>query len=180
MRRSLAAVLALIASLMLAGTAVAAPVGTTTINLRTWEGTTPIDGVRVCLARGGDQVVCGETEDGELWADSLPAGAYRAWVEPTGYELVGITCTTFPMSHTARVDRVAWKSASSWARTSLPSTSTSCSPPTEPHQDGTTPARTATRAWTPGSKGSASRPSIPLRLRSVGPGRLGPLQERSF
>lgn len=96
MRRSLAAVLALIATLMLAGTVVAAPVGTTTINLRTWEGTTPIDGVRVCLARGGDQIVCGETEDGELWADSLPAGAYRAWVEPTGYELVGITCTTFP------------------------------------------------------------------------------------
>ena len=96
MRRSLAAVLALTATLMLAGTAVAAPVGTTTINLRTWEGTTPIDGVRVCLARGGDQIVCGETEDGELWADSLPAGAYRAWVEPTGYVLVGITCTTFP------------------------------------------------------------------------------------
>jgi hypothetical protein len=96
MRRSLAAVLALIATLMLAGTAVAAPVGTTTINLRTWEGATPIDGVRVCLARGGNQLVCGETEDGELWADSLPAGAYRAWVEPTGYALVGITCTTFP------------------------------------------------------------------------------------
>lgn len=96
MMRSLAAVLALIATLMLTGTAVAAPVGTTTINLRTWEGTTPIDGVRVCLARGGDQIVCGETEDGELWADSLPAGAYRAWVAPTGYELVGITCTTFP------------------------------------------------------------------------------------
>jgi hypothetical protein len=96
MRRSLAAVLALIATLMLAGTAVAAPIGITTINLRTWEGTTPIDGVRVCLARGGAQIVCGETEDGELWADSLPAGAYRAWVEPTGYELVGITCTTFP------------------------------------------------------------------------------------
>jgi hypothetical protein len=96
MRRSLAAVLALTATLMLTGTAVAAPVGMTTINLRTWEGTTPIDGVRVCLARGGHQVVCGETEDGELWADSLPAGAYRAWVEPTGYELVGITCTTFP------------------------------------------------------------------------------------
>ncbi len=96
MRRSLAAVLALIATLMLAGTAVAAPVGITTINLRTWEGTTPIDGVRVCLARGGDQIVCGETEDGELWADSLPAGAYRAWVEPIGYALIGITCTTFP------------------------------------------------------------------------------------
>ena len=96
MRRSRAAVLALIASLLLAGTALAAPVGMTTINLRTWEGTTPIDGVRVCLARGGVQVVCGETEDGELWADSLPAGAYRAWVEPTGHELVGITCTTFP------------------------------------------------------------------------------------
>jgi hypothetical protein len=96
MRRSLAAVLALIATLMLAGTAVAAPVGTTTINLRTWEGATSIDGVRVCLARGGDQIVCGETEDGELWADSLPAGPYRAWVEPTGYQLVGIICTTFP------------------------------------------------------------------------------------
>ena len=96
MRRSLAAVLALIATLMLAGTAVAAPVGITTINLRTWVGTTPVDGVQVCLARGGDQIVCGETEDGELWADSLPAGAYRAWVEPTGYSLVGITCTTFP------------------------------------------------------------------------------------
>ena len=54
MRRSVAAVLGLIATLMLAGTAVAAPVGTTTINLRTWEGTTPIDGVRVCLARGAD------------------------------------------------------------------------------------------------------------------------------
>jgi hypothetical protein len=59
MRRSLAAVLALIATLMLAGGAVAAPVGITTINLRTWEGSTPIDGVRVCLARGGDQIVCG-------------------------------------------------------------------------------------------------------------------------
>jgi hypothetical protein len=96
MRRSVTAVLALIATLMLAGTAVAAPVGTTTINLRTWQGATAIDDVRVCLARGGQQVVCGETEDGELWADSLPAGAYRAWVEPTGYELAGITCTTFP------------------------------------------------------------------------------------
>ena len=96
MRRSLAAVLGLIATLTLAGTAAAASVGTTTINLRTWVGTTPIDGVRVCLARGADQVVCGETEDGELWADSQPAGAYRAWVEPTAYELVGITCTTFP------------------------------------------------------------------------------------
>ena len=96
MRRSLAAVLALIATLMLAGTALAAPVGSTTINLRTWEGATPIDGVRVCLARGGQPIVCGETEDGELWAESLPAGAYRAWVEPTGYELVGFTCTTFP------------------------------------------------------------------------------------
>ena len=86
-----------IALLLTAGTAaMAAPVGTTTINLRTWEGTTPIDGVRVCLARGADQIVCGETEDGELWADSLPAGAYRAWVEPTAYELIGITCTTFP------------------------------------------------------------------------------------
>lgn len=96
MRRSFAAVLALTAMLTLAGGASAAQVGTTTINLRTWEGTTPIDGVRVCLARGGEQIVCGETEDGELWADSLPAGAYRAWVEPTGYVLVGITCTTFP------------------------------------------------------------------------------------
>lgn len=96
MKRSLAAVLALTATLVLAGGATAAPVGTTTINLRTWQGTTPIDGVRVCLARGADQVVCGETEDGELWADSQPAGAYRAWVEPTGYALIGITCTTFP------------------------------------------------------------------------------------
>jgi hypothetical protein len=96
MRRSIAAVLALIGTLVLAGGALAAPVGTTTINLRTWEGTTPVDGVRVCLARGGQQIVCGETEDGELWADSLPAGAYRAWVEPSGYALVGITCTTFP------------------------------------------------------------------------------------
>jgi len=96
MRRSLATVLGLIATLMLVTTAVAAPVGTTTINLRTWEGTRAIDDVRVCLARGGQQIVCGETEDGELWADSLPAGAYRAWVEPTGYEFVGITCTTFP------------------------------------------------------------------------------------
>ena len=86
-----------IALVLAAGTAaMAASVGTTTINLRTWEGTTPIDGVRVCLARGADQIVCGETEDGELWADSLPVGAYRAWVEPTGYELIGITCTTFP------------------------------------------------------------------------------------
>lgn len=86
-----------IALVLTAGTAaMAASVGTTTINLRTWEGTTPIDGVRVCLARGANQIVCGETEDGELWADSLPAGAYRAWVEPTGYELIGITCTTFP------------------------------------------------------------------------------------
>lgn len=86
-----------IALVLTAGTAaMAASVGTTTINLRTWEGTTPIDGVRVCLARGANQIVCGETEDGELWADSLPAGAYRAWVEPTGYELIGITCTAFP------------------------------------------------------------------------------------
>ena len=75
MRRSLATVLGLIATLMLVTTAVAAPVGTTTINLRTWEGTRAIDDVRVCLARGGQQIVCGETEDGELWADSLPAGA---------------------------------------------------------------------------------------------------------
>jgi hypothetical protein len=96
MRRSLAGVLALIWSLTLAGAASAAPVGSTTINLRTWEGTTPVDDVRVCLARGGQQIVCGETEDGELWADSLPGGSYRAWVEPTGYDLVGITCTTFP------------------------------------------------------------------------------------
>ena len=96
MRRSLAAVLALIATLMLAGAATAAPVGTTTINLRTWEGSTPVDGVRVCLERASLQVVCGETEDGELWADSQPAGAYRAWVEPAGYALVGITCTRFP------------------------------------------------------------------------------------
>lgn len=96
MRRWLAGVLALMATLMLAGAATAAPVGSTTINLRTWEGTAPVDGVRVCLARGGHQIVCGETEDGELWADSLPAGPYRAWVEPTGYTLVGITCTSFP------------------------------------------------------------------------------------
>lgn len=46
--------------------AMAASLGTTTINLRTWEGTTPIDGVRVCLARGADQIVCGETEDGSM------------------------------------------------------------------------------------------------------------------
>ena len=96
MKRSIAGIVALVPTLLLAGVAMAAPVGTTTINLRTWEGTTPIDGVRVCLARGGHQIVCGETEDGELWADSLPAGPYRAWVEPAGYELVGITCTTFP------------------------------------------------------------------------------------
>jgi hypothetical protein len=96
MRRSLAMVLALIGVAMVAGVATAAPVGTTTINLRAWEGTTPIDGVRVCLARGAQQIVCGETEDGELWADSLPAGPYRAWIEPAGYALVGITCTTFP------------------------------------------------------------------------------------
>jgi hypothetical protein len=96
MRRSLATVLALIATLSFAGGAVAAPSGTTTVNLRTWEGTTPVDGIHVCLARGGRTVVCGDTEDGELWADSLPAGAYRAWVEPAGYRMVGITCTTFP------------------------------------------------------------------------------------
>jgi hypothetical protein len=90
-------VLALIATLMLSGAATAAPSGMATVNLRTWEGTTAVDGVRVCLERGGQQIVCGETEDGELWADSLVAGGgYRAWVEPAGYELVAITCTTFP------------------------------------------------------------------------------------
>lgn len=96
MRRPLAVVSALIGVLMLAGVASAAPAGTTTVNLRAWEGTSPVDGVVVCLARGTDQIVCGATEDGELWADSLPTGPYRAWVEATGYELLGITCTTFP------------------------------------------------------------------------------------
>jgi hypothetical protein len=96
-RRPLAAVLALIAILMLAGAATAAPSGMATVNLRTWVGTTPVDGVRVCLERGGKQIVCGDTEDGELWADSLPAGGgYRAWIEPAAHHLVGITCTTFP------------------------------------------------------------------------------------
>jgi hypothetical protein len=96
MRRSIAMVLGLIGALMLAGAAMAAPAGATTVNLRAWEGTTPVDGVLVCLERGARQIVCGETEDGELWADSLPAGPYRAWVEPAGHELVSITCTTFP------------------------------------------------------------------------------------
>ena len=51
-----------IALVLATGTAaMAAPVGTTTINLRTWEGTTPIDDVRVCLVRGADLIVCGET-----------------------------------------------------------------------------------------------------------------------
>ena len=96
-KRPLAIVLALVGVLMLAGTAAAAPSGMTTINLRAWEGTAPVDGVRVCLARANQLIVCGDTEDGELWADSLPPGPYRAWVEPsTGYELVDISCTTFP------------------------------------------------------------------------------------
>jgi hypothetical protein len=96
MRRAFAVVLALVGSLTLAGAASATQSGTTTINLRAWEGTSRVDGVLVCLARGAEEIVCGETEDGELWVDSLPHGPYQAWVEPTEHALLGITCTTFP------------------------------------------------------------------------------------
>jgi len=82
----------------------ASHVGTTTINLRAWEGTTPVDGVVVCVERRGHSLTCGATEDGELWVDSLPHGPYRAWIEPAPYDLASITCTAFPgVDHPCRV-----------------------------------------------------------------------------
>ncbi len=93
--------------LTLAGPAYAAQNGITTINLRTCvdagDGAcltvddVAIDGVRVCLRQPGDIERCYGTEDGEVWVDSLPRRSYWARVEiPAGYQLDGITCTTYP------------------------------------------------------------------------------------
>ncbi len=107
MRRNLAIVLALMGLVALTTPALATQPGYTTVNLHacvdTGDGTcqSPLDGVLVCLERAGHPEVCGETEDGEFWQDSLRHGAYRARVEvPTGYTLAGTTCTAFPhLSH---------------------------------------------------------------------------------
>ena len=97
MKRSLAIILALIGILASAGSVAASHVGTTTINLRAWHGTQPVDGVVVCVEQRGHHLTCGATEDGELWVDSLPHGTYRAWIEPAaGWDLTGITCTSYP------------------------------------------------------------------------------------
>lgn len=102
MSRVLAMVLALIGVMAFSGTALAAHTAETTINLRTCVDTgddtcQSVDGVVVCLQGPRTPTVCGATEDGEFWVDSRPHGPYRAWVEPhPDYQLLGITCTTFP------------------------------------------------------------------------------------
>jgi hypothetical protein len=98
-------------SFWMAGTAVvlARPTsGPTTINLRACvdagdgacltAGDTYVDGVGVCFYRGGEEPRCGGTEDGEHWFDSQPTGSYFAYASfiPEGYQLAGITVTTFP------------------------------------------------------------------------------------
>lgn len=89
------------------GAAAAPKSGTTTINLRTCidagdgacqtQGDVALDDITVCLRSAGSAEQCVATEDGEWWVDSQPRGSYRARVEPpAGYQLDGITCTTFP------------------------------------------------------------------------------------
>jgi hypothetical protein len=96
-RRTFTVVLALIGAPSLAGTALASRTGSTTINLRAWNGDVAVDGALVCLTEPGEREQCARTEDGEYWVDSRAPGAYRARGEaPPGYELVAITCTTFP------------------------------------------------------------------------------------
>jgi hypothetical protein len=94
--------------LALFGVAEAGRQGDKTINLRacidvhndnacSFNGDIFLDGVTVCFkpARGVEQ--CGQTEDGEWWFDSLPAGTYMARTEGLeGYQFVGASCTTFP------------------------------------------------------------------------------------
>jgi hypothetical protein len=102
---------AIVVASMLGVLAFSAPVlashsGETTINLRARAGDSEVDGVLVCLRQSGHREVCGQTEDGELWVDSLPHGAYLAWVEPpSGYDLTGITCveTSFDMAYPCKV-----------------------------------------------------------------------------
>lgn len=97
MKRISALLVALTGVLALSAPMLASQVGETTINLRAWVGTSELNGVTVCLRQSGQQETCAQTEDGEFWMDSLPHGAYRARVEtPVGYELTGITCTSFP------------------------------------------------------------------------------------
>lgn len=93
MTRTIAIIVALIGVLALTGTALGAHSGETTVNLRARVADGEADGVLVCL-RGGHRTVCGETEDGELWVDSLPQAGYRAWVQPpTGHALIAVSCT---------------------------------------------------------------------------------------
>ena len=108
MRKILTVLILFVLSLALWGTAEAKPTGFTTINLRACidagdgacqseAGDVALDDVTVCLRQAGQAEQCFETEDGEMWIDSLPHGSYWArGLAPSGYQLVGITCTTFP------------------------------------------------------------------------------------
>ena len=108
MRNILPVLFVFVLALAFWGAAEARPSGEITINLRacvdagdeaclSQPGDIEVDGATVCLRQSGEQEQCFETEDGEMWLDSLPHGSYWArGVAPAGYELANITCTTFP------------------------------------------------------------------------------------
>jgi hypothetical protein len=106
MRKVFPLIVLFVFMLVIFSTAEAGRRGETTVDLRACtnaiidacrSGAVDLDGVTICFRPAGEDELCGQTEDGEWWFDSLPHGSYWARTEgKSGYQLVGASCTTHP------------------------------------------------------------------------------------